>query len=918
MEVAAEGGELIIEEGQLAGMRISVPENAFSTKQTITVSAVDVPQGLAAGQANVLGSMIAVESEGEFSDSLIEISIPIALPSGHFAMPFWYEQKSGQFEGLTVTNLTDSSVSCLTGRLRPGRNDGLAKRAGLRSIGNMLVLSIAESALFGRATINTGFTPGIDDWEFVNHGSYIAAGGHCAGQSVTAMWYYYEKKLQGAQGLYHAFDSIDFSHQVLWQDNPRGYRWASVVQEDLDWSGRLRSCFVTMRKEKDYHKYGWYAFALSMLVTGEPQYVGLLSKRGGHAVIAYRMSLSEEKLYVADPNYPAQVRTIAFESDTFKPYSSRLNMSDPDSFPFYGVGYFSKTAMVDWEQIGKRYGEFEKGTIGSVGPNAFPAYTLYSMLPAKKALGDSLASAADSVVLEAACPTCEESFGSSRQHLDIFDSAGTRVARTSTGPNAGPEYGQVYLKPPTGPSRYGIAVFGLRPSPADSTRLRPYWLDFRWLHVMRIEATISPALRTVITGQPHSLTMSLSSDPAQELRYEWLFGDGSSRETVQNTSTVTHTYQTAGTFTVRCSVFSARDSVFYGSDTAVVRVSPGTPRITLLDPDTLPAGGELSIRGTNFGTQNDSSRVHVDTFTITEFITWSDSAIQVLVPSDARDSRKSVRVSTEAGRSSSKILHVTIPPPVIESIEPTRVCAESTVTIRGRLLKTTDRVEVHVNILSNGTMKSVRCGRPFAQWSDSLIVAALPVKAVSGSLWVSSGDSVGNRVAISVFHDLTDALEAEIYLSLVAIYAGDTDSSSGGRVKAPAVSGEEATMSFAYDTTTTSASSSRREMESIDVSLDFDHNRITSFQGVRRREDRYISINDTSLSGFECEGTNLTLWEVKTADNDSEIVIMFRAMGEEVCDVVTGYNDLDDHNGEQRGFSCFSGSHLSLWITRER
>ncbi|MBK7303284.1 MAG: hypothetical protein IPI90_08535 [Saprospiraceae bacterium] len=44
-------------------------------------------------------------------------------------------------------------------------------------------------------TQESGFRPGIDDWEYPNQGSYIDLEGHCAGQSLTAMWYYHIRKL---------------------------------------------------------------------------------------------------------------------------------------------------------------------------------------------------------------------------------------------------------------------------------------------------------------------------------------------------------------------------------------------------------------------------------------------------------------------------------------------------------------------------------------------------------------------------------------------------------------------------------------------------------------------------------------------------------------------------------------------------
>ncbi|GAB1371795.1 hypothetical protein MASR1M45_18570 [Candidatus Kapaibacterium sp.] len=65
----------------------------------------------------------------------------------------------------------------------------------------MLVSSMRESLIKQTPVISSGFRLGVDDWEFVNRGSYISPGGHCAGQTMGALWYYYEMKLKGEPNL---------------------------------------------------------------------------------------------------------------------------------------------------------------------------------------------------------------------------------------------------------------------------------------------------------------------------------------------------------------------------------------------------------------------------------------------------------------------------------------------------------------------------------------------------------------------------------------------------------------------------------------------------------------------------------------------------------------------------------------------
>ncbi|MBK8641821.1 MAG: hypothetical protein IPN15_06215 [Saprospiraceae bacterium] len=86
-------------------------------------------------------------------------------------------------------------------------------------------------------TQESGFRPGIDDWEFPNEGSYIEPEGHCAGQSLTAMWYYHVHKLSlNEHPLYDRFSTLP---SPIWQDNVKGYRFSSVIQKQ-DYSDNCR------------------------------------------------------------------------------------------------------------------------------------------------------------------------------------------------------------------------------------------------------------------------------------------------------------------------------------------------------------------------------------------------------------------------------------------------------------------------------------------------------------------------------------------------------------------------------------------------------------------------------------------------------------------------------------------------------
>ncbi len=78
----------------------------------------------------------------------------------------------------------------------------------------------------------------------------------CAGQSITAMWYYSEKKLKDdLLSLYHAYDKLNnpANKWFMWQDNPRGIRFASSVQNDIMWNSKLYLIFENI-EQKPYFR----------------------------------------------------------------------------------------------------------------------------------------------------------------------------------------------------------------------------------------------------------------------------------------------------------------------------------------------------------------------------------------------------------------------------------------------------------------------------------------------------------------------------------------------------------------------------------------------------------------------------------------------------------------------------------------
>ena len=342
--------------GAIDGMTITVPAGAYPTSKTFHISHTPI-SGDPSPHVSPLTPLIEVDNGGDFADGPMTITVPVTIPDGYFAMGFLVGE-NGELEGMPLIAETPTSITVATAHFS-----------------SFFIGMIADSLLSG--VIDTGFRPMTDDWEFPNMGSYIESEGHCAGQSLTAMWYYLERTRKGTSTLWNRFDNNGDAPATpdFWEDDSLGYRLASTVQNDIDWDNWLREIFLILGDSDD--ELNWRAFLYAMLVTDEPQYVAIYSADGGHAMIVYKADADTGTLYIADPNYPGHSgRKIMYSGGAFSPYESGANKAEIDagnSTTYDEICYFAKTALVPWSQVAARWSEFDFGTIGD---GIFPDYEI--------------------------------------------------------------------------------------------------------------------------------------------------------------------------------------------------------------------------------------------------------------------------------------------------------------------------------------------------------------------------------------------------------------------------------------------------------------------------------------------------------------------------------------------------------------
>lgn len=337
----------------LQGFALEIPGGAFDQTLTFKISYAPIEEFTEDDNFNPISPLVKIDHEGGCSNELLRVKVPAKVPEDHFAMAFTYNPESRTLEGLPLLSSDGDSVTVAT-----------------RHFSDLLVSSIPLELLdeLIKSGLDTGFKPGVDDWQFPNYGSVLHPGGHCAGQSISAMWYFCEKRMDGEDPLYGRYDhnGADPKSPDIWQDDVWGYKFASTVQGKIEWDSRIVRLMRAFSSIDD--KLTWRAITYSMLLTGEPQYISIRNDRGGHALAVYKVE--GDLLYVADPNYPGnEERAIKFANDSFSPYNSGPD-ADNLGVQYPTIHYLAKSAMLDWESIGRWWDQIVAGN------DDFPRYRL--------------------------------------------------------------------------------------------------------------------------------------------------------------------------------------------------------------------------------------------------------------------------------------------------------------------------------------------------------------------------------------------------------------------------------------------------------------------------------------------------------------------------------------------------------------
>ncbi len=297
----------------LDGFQLNIPSGSYNEEVNVTISYTPIISHSGNKYFNPSSPLISIENGGKYSNELMTVKIPLEMEDEYHYMAFYYDEITGELEGIPEIEHDDNSITIVT-----------------RHFSKIVVNKIQEIEALD---IDSGFEVKEDGWPFENLRTWPSPGGICSGMSASTIYYYNERKQKlNEENLFTRYDN---STRNLTLDDEQSIKLASVIQERTDVSRYTSQWYTIQENTNDYFTY--YMFLHSLALTNKPQYVGVHPDDGtvGHAMVVYKKSIAG--LHVYDPNSPGDTdpklefiwdygnESIALGE--FKPFESKLNSS---------------------------------------------------------------------------------------------------------------------------------------------------------------------------------------------------------------------------------------------------------------------------------------------------------------------------------------------------------------------------------------------------------------------------------------------------------------------------------------------------------------------------------------------------------------------------------------------------------------
>ena len=174
-----------------------------------------------------------------------------------------------------------------------------------------------------------------------------------------------------------------------------------------------------------------------------------------------------------------------------------------------------------------------------------------------------------------------------------------------------------------------------------------------------------------------------------------------------------------------------------GAQSNLVSLTVLAPNIASVSPTTVSPGGQITITGTNFGSAQGSAFLEQSPLWNCTVISWSDTQVVATVPLSGLSGN--IYVVTQAG-AQSNLVSLTVLAPNISGVSPTSVFPGGQVTLNGSNFGSAQGAVIEGNG-ANWWICTV------TSWSDTQVVATVPLSAVSGLIYITTQAGAASNYA---------------------------------------------------------------------------------------------------------------------------------------------------------------------------
>lgn len=357
------------------GLAVAAETLAADTRFSVTVTPVSGVEGAGYGGAVApLTPLYTIEAGETDLANPVTVALDVApAPAGTTPMAFYYDRETGVLSPLSPLNFADGQLTALA-----------------THFSDVLAMAVDWSKI--PAVADSGFRPGVDDWQFNNYGSYVAPGGQCEGQTLSEIWYYNQRRAgSGGSALHGLYDNngAEVKTPTLWEDDSQGYRLVGSIHDDPTVNVPLYLARRNSQWAAADNRLTYDAFRAAIALSGEPQMIRISTDGvdGGHTMVVYRVG--KGRLWIADPNYHAAPRQILFDAKTgtMGPYrsgASATSIAADGGTSYTHFAYVPVTAARTEAAIAARWAEFEANAAGDA---TFPSYSLLALTDRVDAAG---------------------------------------------------------------------------------------------------------------------------------------------------------------------------------------------------------------------------------------------------------------------------------------------------------------------------------------------------------------------------------------------------------------------------------------------------------------------------------------------------------------------------------------------------